>query len=99
MELLAPLDEVGLPVHEVFTWLYFVDNLPLGYEFAKNNLQGSKEPLARVELDDVPRSRYNVQPGGKREGRFRILHCSCPARRLDGELAAVGVVGELANIG
>ena len=49
VELLAALDEVGIPVHEEFIWLHFVDNLPLGYEFIKNNLQSSKEPLSRYE--------------------------------------------------
>ena len=95
VELLAALDEVGIPVHEEFIWLHFVDNLPPGYEFIKNNLQGSKEPLTRIALEDALRSRYNVQPGGKREGLLRILHCSCLARRLDGKLATVEVVVEL----
>ena len=31
VELLAALDEVGIPVHEEFIWLHFVDNLPPGY--------------------------------------------------------------------
>ena len=95
MELLAALDEVGIPVHEEFIWLHFVDNLPPGYEFIKNNLQGSKEPLTRTVLEDPLRSRYNVQSGGKRGRLFRILDCSCLARRLDEELAAVEVVEEL----
>ena len=64
--LLAALDEVGIPVHEEFIWLHFVDNLPPGYEFIKNNLQGSKEPLTRTVLEDALRSRYNVQSGGKK---------------------------------
>ena len=66
VELLATLDEVGIPVHEEFIWLHFVDNLPPGYEFIKNNLQGSKEPLTRTVLEDALRSRYNVQSGGKK---------------------------------
>ena len=66
MELLATLDEVEIPVHEELSWLHFVDNLPLGYEFVKNNLQGSKEPLTRVVLEDTLRSRYNVHSGGKK---------------------------------
>ena len=41
VELLPALDEMGIPVLEEFTWLHFVDNLPPGYEFIKNNLQGS----------------------------------------------------------
>ena len=64
VELLAVLDEVGIPVHEEFIWLHFGDNLPPGYEFIKNNLQGSKEPLIRTVLEDAPRSRFNVQSGG-----------------------------------
>ena len=66
MELLAALDEVGIPVHEEFIWLHFVDNLPPGYEFIKNNPQGSKELLTRTVLEDALRSRYNVQSGGKK---------------------------------
>ena len=66
VELLAALDEVGIPVLEEFIWLHFVDNLPPGYEFLKNNLQGSKEPLTRIVLEDALRSRYNVQSGGKK---------------------------------
>ena len=67
VELLAALDEDGIPVHEEFIWLHFVDNLPPGcYEFIKNNLQGSKEPLTHIVLEDALRSRYNVQPGGKK---------------------------------
>ena len=37
-ELLATLDEVGIPVHEEFIWLHFVDNLLRGYELIQNNL-------------------------------------------------------------
>ena len=66
MELLTALDEVGIPVHEEFIWLPFVDSLPPGYEFIKNNLQGSKEPLTRTVLEYALRSRYNVQSGGKK---------------------------------
>ncbi|CAN0227654.1 unnamed protein product, partial [Ascophyllum nodosum] len=66
VELLAALAEVGIPVHEEFIWLHFVDNLPPGYKFIKNNLQGSKEPLTRTVLEDALRSRYNVQSGGKK---------------------------------
>ena len=66
MELLAALDEVGIPVQEEFIWLHFVDNLPPGYEFIKNNLQGSKEPLTRIVLEDAPWSRHNVQLGGEK---------------------------------
>ena len=65
-ELLAASDEVRIPVHEEFIWLHFVDNLPPGYEFIKNNLQGSKEPLTRIVLEDALRSRYNIQSGGKK---------------------------------
>ena len=85
MELLAALDEVGIPVHEEFIWPHFVDNLPPGYKFIKSNLQGSKEPLKSTVLEDALRSRYNIQSGGEK----RILHCSCLARRVDGEGAAV----------
>ena len=28
VELLAALDEMGIPMHEEFIWLHFVDNLP-----------------------------------------------------------------------
>ena len=66
MELLAALDEVGAPVHEEFIWLHFVDNLLPGYEFIKNNLQGSKEPRTRIALEDSLQTRYNVQSGGKK---------------------------------
>ena len=66
VELLAALDEAGIPVHEEFIWLHFVDNLPPDFEFIKNNLQASKEPLTRTLLEDALRSRYNVQPGGKK---------------------------------
>ena len=48
--------------------MYLVDDLPPGYEFVKNNLQGSKEPLTRVVLEDALRSRYNVQSGEVKEG-------------------------------
>ena len=66
VEMLAALDEVGIPVHEEFICLHFVDNLPPDYEFIKNNLQGSKELLTRIVLEDALRSRYKVQSGGKR---------------------------------
>ena len=66
VELLAALDEVGIPVYEEFIWLHFVDNLPPGYEFIKNNLQGLKEPLTRTMLEGALRSRYNAQSGGKK---------------------------------
>ncbi|CAN0461897.1 unnamed protein product, partial [Ascophyllum nodosum] len=66
MELLAALDEMGIPVHEEFIWVYFVPNLPPGYKFIKNNLQGSKEPLTRTVSEDALGSRYNVQSGGKK---------------------------------
>ena len=66
VELLAAIDDVGIPVHGEFIWLYFVDNLPSGYELIKRNLQSSKEPLTRTVLEDALRSRYNVQFGGKR---------------------------------
>ena len=66
VELLAALDEVGIPVHDEFICLHFVDNLPPDYEFIKNNLQGSKELLTPLVLEDALRSRYNVQSGGKR---------------------------------
>ena len=68
VELFAALDEVGIPVHKEFVWMYFVDDLPHGYEFIKNNLRGSKEPLTRIVLEDALRSRYNVQPGEGKEG-------------------------------
>ena len=44
----------------------WINNLPPGYEFIKNNLQGSKEPFTRVVLGDALRSRYNIQSGGKK---------------------------------
>ena len=66
VELLAALDEVGIPVHEEFIWLHFVENLSPGYECIKNNLQGSKEPLKRTVLENALRSRYNVQSGGEK---------------------------------
>ena len=43
-----------------------MDNLPPGYKFIKNNLQGSKEPLTRIILEDALRSTCNVQSGGKK---------------------------------
>ena len=61
VELLTALDEGEIPVHEEFILLHFVDNLPPGYESVKKNLQGSKEPLTRIVLEDALRSRYNVQ--------------------------------------
>ena len=66
VELRAALDEVGIPVHEEFIWLHFVDNLLPEYEFIMNILQGSKEPLTRTVLEDALRSRYNVQSGEKK---------------------------------
>ena len=66
MELLATLDEVGISAHEEFIWLHLVDNLPPRYEFIENNLQGSKEPLTRIVLEDALWSRYIVQSGGKK---------------------------------
>ena len=60
VELLAALDEVGIPVHDEFMLLHFVGNLPHGYEFIKNYLRGSKEPLTRTVIEDALRSRYNV---------------------------------------
>ena len=88
MELLAALDEVGAPVHEEFIWLHFVDNLLPGYEFIKNNLQGSKEPRTRIALEVhcKPGTMYNR--AGKRGLRFRILY---------GGFAAVEVVEEVAK--
>ena len=68
MELLAALDEVVILVREDFIYLHFVGNLPPGYEFIKNNLQSSKEPLTRVVPKDALRRRYNVQLGGKKGG-------------------------------
>ena len=65
-ELLAALDEVGIPVHKEFFSLDFADNLPHSYEYIKNNLPGSKEPLTSIVLEDALRSRYNVQSGGKK---------------------------------
>ena len=53
-------------MYEEFIWLHFVDNLPPGYKFIKNNLQGSKEPLTHIVLEDALRSRYNVQSDGKK---------------------------------
>ena len=66
VELLAALDEVGIPVHEKFIWPEFVDNLPPGNEYIKNNLQDSKEPVTRIVLEDALRRRYNIQPGEKK---------------------------------
>ena len=66
VELFAAVDEVGIPVHREFISLHFVDNLPPGYEFIKNNSQGSKIPLTHIVLEDALRSRYNVQSSGKR---------------------------------
>ena len=63
---LAALDEVGTPVHEEFIWLTFVDNLLPGYEFIKNNLQRSEEPLTHIVLENALQSRYSVQSGGKK---------------------------------
>ena len=51
-----------------FIWLHFVDNLPPGYTFMKTNLQGSKEPLTCIVLEDVLRSRCNVQSDGIQGG-------------------------------
>ena len=65
VKLLAALDKVGISVHEKFIWLHSVDNLPPGFEFIKNNLQRSKEPLTRTVLKDALQRRYNVQSGGK----------------------------------
>ena len=36
------------PVQEEFIWLHFVDNLPPGYDLARNNLQSSKKTLTRA---------------------------------------------------
>ena len=72
VKLLAALDKVGIPVHEEFILLHFVDNLLPGFEFINNNLQGSKEPLTRTVLEDALRSKYNVQSGGKRGRLFRF---------------------------
>ena len=60
------VDQLRISVHEEFIWLHFVDNPPPGFEFIKNNLQGSKESLTRTVLEDALRSRYNVQSGGKK---------------------------------
>ena len=97
MELLATvLDEVGIPVHEEFIWLHFVDNFPPKYEFITKNLQGSKEPLPRTVLEDALRSRYNVQSGGKKDNTVPDSALFvCLDRKLDGELATVEVVEEL----
>ena len=43
-----------------------MNNLPPGFEFIKNNLQGLKEPLTRIRPDDALRSRHYVQSGGKK---------------------------------
>ena len=60
VKLLAAVDELGIPLHEELIWPHFVDNLPPDYEFIKNNLQDSKEPLTRIMLEDALQSRYNV---------------------------------------
>lgn len=39
-----------------------MDNLSPGYEFIKNNMQGS---ITRTVLEDTLRSRYNVQSGAQ----------------------------------
>ena len=49
-----------------FVWLHFVDSLPPRYEFIENTLQGSKEPLTYIVLEDALQSKYNVQSEGKR---------------------------------
>ena len=64
MELLAALDEVGIPIHEEFIWLHIMDNLPPGYKFIKNNLQGSNEPLTCIVLEDALWRKYCAQSGG-----------------------------------
>ena len=66
VELLTALNEVGIPVHEEFMLLHFVENLPPGYEFIKNNLQVSKEPLTRAVVEKALRSMCNVQSSGNR---------------------------------
>ena len=56
VDLAAALDKVGTPVHEEFIYLHFVDNLPSGYKFIKNNLQSAKELLTRIVLEDALQS-------------------------------------------
>ena len=95
VELLDALNEVEFYVHKEFILLHFVDNLPPDYESIKNNLPCSKEPITRVVLEDALRSSDTINNRtGEREGRFRILHYSCPARRLAGELVAAEVAVE-----
>ena len=52
--------------HKISIYLNFVDNLPPGYDFIKNNLQGSKKPLILIVLEYALRSRHNVHSGGKK---------------------------------
>ena len=44
-----------------------MDNFSPRYEFITTNLQGLKELLTRVVLEDALRSRYNVRSCGKKE--------------------------------
>ena len=61
-------------------------NLPQGYEFIKNNLQGSKKPLTHIVLEDALRSRYNVQ--SRRKKRRAIID---PTLFVSGSKAGRGV--------
>lgn len=66
MELLGALNELRIAVHEDFIWLHFVDNLPAGYRFIKNSLDGLKDPLTRIELEDALSSKYKYYLAKKR---------------------------------
>ena len=81
-------------MHEEFIYLHFLDSLSPGYEFIDNNLQGLKEPLTRIVLEDALRRRYIVQSAGKSGRAIPNTALFVSGSKVDRELATVEVVVE-----
>ena len=94
VELLAALDEVGIPVHEEYIWLHFVETFPQVTSLSKEQPARVEETLTRVVLEDALRSKYNVQSSVKKGRMVLDTALSCQARRLAGELVAAEVALE-----
>ena len=95
IELLAALEEVGIPVHKEFTWLHFVDNLPPGHDFIRNSLRSSKEPPLRApssKMRCAVDTMFSLEE--KEEKGLRILRSLFSVRRAVGEVVAEEAIAE-----
>ena len=92
--LAAGLDKAGIPVHEEFIWLNFVDSLPPGYELIKNNLQSPKKSLTRTVLEDALRSQDNVQAGVKKGRAISYTALFVSSSKAGRFVAAAEVAGQ-----